>query len=395
MKKIVMTLFGTLLLAGCQNELYTDPQKDYGSDQGAYIAAKGPIQIFVEEGKEYFIKDIKVGLTVKEDKSYDIPLIAGDQAQLDEYNRKNNTSYLMLPSEMYEMPAAMTFKPNLAMQSIPVSLKDLKFSMKGDYALPIRLSKGSIAPIPGEEEALIILEKRTRTKALLMNNYGSESDQMFPQDFKVKQWTMEVMVRRSAYNAPNRSIGGTKNAPNSSPLDEIFTRFGDVTIENNQLQIKTGGAQIDIPKNKFAAQPNEWYMLAFVYDGKATLVYMNGDLVAESEIRDGEYGLTGFWIGGSNEYVREVRFWDIARTAQQIKAYTWKMVNPDEKGLLLYYPCNGQKRDHETGAITNDENKVWNWATYYNGDKSKLDLPFPTSGKFDDNDGKMFVFPAE
>ena len=93
-----MTLFGTLLLAGCQNELYTDPQKDYGSDQGAYIAAKGPIQIFVEEGKEYFIKDIKVGLTVKEDKSYDIPLIAGDQAQLDEYNRKNNTSYLMLPS---------------------------------------------------------------------------------------------------------------------------------------------------------------------------------------------------------------------------------------------------------------------------------------------------------
>ena len=334
MKKIVMTLFGTLLLAGCQNELYTDPQKDYGSDQGAYIAAKGPIQIFVEEGKEYFIKDIKVGLTVKEDKSYNIPLIAGDQAQLDEYNRKNNTSYLMLPPEMYDMPAAMTFKPNLAMQSIPVSLKDLKFSMKGDYALPIRLSNGSVAPIPGEEEALIILEKRTRTKALLMNNNGSESDQMFPQDFKVKQWTMEVMVRRSAYNAPNRSIGGTKNAPNSSPLDEIFTRFGDVTIDNNQLQIKTGGAQIDIPKNKFAAKPNEWYMLAFVYDGKITSVYMNGDLVAESEIRDGEYGLTGFWIGGSNEYVREVRFWDIARTAQQIKAYTWKMVNPDEKGLL-------------------------------------------------------------
>lgn len=388
-----MTLFGTLLLAGCQNELYTDTQKDFGSDQGAYIAADGPIQIFVEEGKEYFIKDIKVGLAVKENKACEIPLKVGDQAQLDEYNRKNGTSYLMLPSEMYEIPSVMTFKPNLAMQSIPVSLKDLKFSLKGDYALPIRLSKGSVTLVPNEEEALIILEKRTRTKALLMNNAGSESGDMFPQDFKVKQWTMEVMIKRSAYNANNKSIGGTKVAPNSSPLDEIFTRFGDVTINPNQLQIKTGASQIDVPSSKFAAKANEWYMLTFVYDGKMTLVYVNGDLVASREIRIGEYGLTGFWLGGSNEFVREVRFWDIARTAQQIKGYTWKMVNPDEQGLLLYYPCNGQKRDHETGVISDDATKIWNWATYYNGDKSKLDLPMV--GKFDDNNGEMYVFPAE
>ena len=393
MKKIVMTLFGALLLAGCQNELYTESQKDNGSGQGAYIAAEGPIQIFVEEGREYFIKDVKVGLTVKEDKAFDVPLIVGDQTQLDEYNKKNNTSYLMLPPEMYEMPTVMNFKPNLAMQSIPVSLKNLKFSLKGDYALPIRLSNGSASPIPGEEEALLILEKRTRTKVLLMNGSGSESDKMFPQDFKMKQWTMEAMVKRSAYNANNRSIGGTKLVANAGPHDEIYTRFGDVTIDPNQLQIKTGSAQIDVPKNKFAAKPNEWYMLTFVYDGKITYVYVNGDLVASSEIRDGEYGLIGFWIGGANEYIREVRFWDIARTQQQIKAFTWKMVNPDEKGLLLYYPCNGLKRNHETGEITEDDTMIWNWATYYNGDKDNLNLPM--KGRFDDNGGKMFVFPAE
>ena len=393
MKKIVMTLFGALHLAGCENELYTESQKDNGSGQGAYIAAEGPIQIFVEEGREYFIKDVKVGLTVKEDKAFDIPLIVGDQTQLDEYNKKNNTSYLMLPPEMYEIPTVMNFKPNLAMQSIPVSLKNLKFSLKGDYALPIRLSNGSAYPIPGEEEALLILEKRTRTKVLLMNGSGSESDKMFPQDFKVKQWTMEAMVKRSAYNANNRSIGGTKLVANAGPHDEIYTRFGDVTIDPNQLQIKTGSAQIDVPKNKFAAKPNEWYMLTFVYDGKTTYVYVNGDLVASSEIRDGEYGLIGFWIGGANEYIREVRFWDIARTQQQIKAFTWKMVNPDEKGLLLYYPCNGLKRNHETGEITEDDTMIWNWATYYDGDKDNLNLPM--KGRFDDNGGKMFVFPAE
>lgn len=393
MKKIVITLFSTLLLASCQNELYTDTQTKIGSDQGAYIAADGPIQIFVEEGREYFIKDIKVGLTVKEDKAFNIPLKVGDQAQLDEYNKRNGTSYLMLPSEMYEIPSAMNFKPNLVMQSIPVELKKLKFSLKGDYALPIRLSKGSVTLIPSEEEAMIILEKRTRTKALRIGSSGSESGDMFPQDFKVKQWTMEVMIKRSAYAANNKSICGTKTVSNASPLDEIFTRFGDVTINPNQLQIKTGASQIDIPSDKFAAKENEWYMLAFVYDGKETAVYVNGDLVASREIRTGEYGLTGIWLGGANEYIREFRFWDIARTAQQIKGYTWKMINPDEKGLLLYYPCNGQKRNHETGVITDDDAKIWNWATYHSGDKAKLDLPM--SGIFDDNNGEMYVFPAE
>ena len=134
-------------------------------------------------------------------------------------------------------------------------------------------------------------------------------------------------------------------------------------------------------------------MRTFVYDGKITYVYVNGDLVASSEIRDGEYGLIGFWIGGASEYIREVRFWDIARTQQQIKAFTWKIVNPDEKGLLLYYPCNGLKLNHETGEITEDDTMIWNWATYYNGDKDNLNLPM--KGRFDDNGGKMFVFPAE
>lgn len=393
MKKIIMTLVGVSLFASCQNELYTNPTEDFVSDQGAYIAAEGPIQIFVEEGREYFIKDIKVGLAVKENKESSVSLTVGDQAQLDEYNKKNSTSYLMLPSEMYEVPATLSFQPNLAMQSIPINLKNLKFSMQGDYALPIRLSGGGVNVITGEDEALVILEKRTRTKALLISGSGSENSNMFPDDFSVKQWTLEAMIKRSKYVANNKSIAGTKTVANASPLDEIFTRFGDVTIKPNQLQIKTGASQIDVPANKFSAQPNEWYMLTFVYDGKMTYVYVNGELVAEQEIRTGPYGLTGLWLSGTNEFIREVRFWDVARNPQQIKAYTWKMVNPDESGLLLYYPCNGKKRNFENGEITDDETKIWNWASYYSGQKDKLDLP--ATGKFDDNDGKMYVFPLE
>lgn len=394
MKRLLFTLaVGALIGTSCQNELYSDPSKDFGSDQGAYIDAKGPVQIFVSEGEEYHIKDIRVGLSLKENFENEVTIEAGNAEQLAAYNEKNGTSYLMLPKEMYTVPKSLSFKPTVSKLSIPITLKDIKFSIEGDYALPIRIIGGGVNVIPDEDEGIVILEKLTRTKVLKMNGSEAGSDKMFPEDFKVNQWTMEAMINRSAYLTNNRAIAGTKLIANAGPHDEIYTRFGDVTIDPNQLQIKTGSAQIDVAKDKFAAEPNKWYMLTFVYDGKNTLIYVNGDLVAEREIRDGAYGLIGFWLSGANEYIREVRFWDVARTQQQVKSYVWKMVNPDEKGLLLYYPCNGKKRDLETGEITEDETMIWNWASYYSGDKSKLNLPM--KGIFDDNGGKYFTFPLQ
>ncbi|ADV42037.1 BT_3987 domain-containing protein [Bacteroides helcogenes] len=394
MKNILKILVSVLALTSCQNELYVDSLKEFGSQQGAYIAAKGPVQIFAEEGKDYFIKDVRVGLTVKEEKNNNVTLTTGDQAQLDAYNKKNFTSYLLLPKEMYEVPSTLDFEKDVTMQILPVNLKNIQFSIEGDYALPIRINRGSTNIVPGEDEAIVILEKLTRTKVLKMAGSEIGSDKMFPQDFKVNQWTMEVMIKRSAYKSNNKAIAGTKLIQNSGPMDEIYTRFGDVTIEPNQLQIKTGASQIDVDKSKFAAKPNEWYMLTFVYDGKNTLIYVNGDLVAEQQIREGAYGLIGFWLSGANEFVREVRFWDVARNAKQVKEFVWKMVNPTEKGLLLYYPCNGKKRNHETGQISDDETKLWNWATYYTGDKSLLDLPLKGS-KFDNNNGELYTFPLQ
>ena len=172
-------------------------------------------------------------------------------------------------------------------------------------------------------------------------------------------------------------------------MDEIYTRFGYVTINPNQLQIKTGSSQIDVPADKFSAQPDTWYMLAFVYDGQKNYVYVNGVLVADREIRTGPYGLIGFWIGGSNELIREVRFWKTARTSQEIASNIWKMVNPDDDNLLLYYPLNGKKRDSATGEITEDETLLWDWS------KNGKNLPKPSSYSFDDNKGNGFIFPPQ
>ena len=390
MKNIYFGLLACgLMLAGCQNELYKDPVADFQSAQAAYMVTDETTQIFVEENKSVSVKNIILGLSQKENKENTISLEVGSQSQLDVYNEKHGTDYILLPKDMYKVDELVKFKPEQTQLIVPLEIKDVQFSMKGTYALPLKMNQGSVASIPGQTETLLVLEQRINTKCVRINGSGSEKADMFPNDFKVEQWTMETMIRRSAYVANNRSIGGTKLVKGSNMIDEIYTRFGDVTIKPNQLQIKTGNSQIDIPADKFSAQPDEWYMLSFVYDGKKNYVYVNGELVADREIRTGPYGLVGFWIGGSNEYIREVRFWKTARTPQQLKAYVWKMVDASDKDLLLYYPLNGKKRNAETGEITDDETKFWDWSN------SQQHLPLANGAYFDNNNGEGFTFPVE
>ena len=234
---------------------------------------------------------------------------------------------------------------------------------------------------------MVVFEQKTVTKSLRFHGSAPEDGDMFPADFKVAQWTMEVMINRSAYIHNNRAICGTKLVMGSSAADEIYTRFGDVTIRPDQLQIKTGSSQIDVPADKFTAKPNTWHMITFVYDGKMTKVYIDGLLVAEREIRTGSYGLTGIWFGSDNELIREFRFWKTARSAQQIASCTWKGVNPDDENLLLYYPMNGKKKDRTAGEIVEDETMIWDWS------KNEKHLSMPSSAEFDNNGGAGFVFP--
>ena len=386
MKKIIFGLASVCLLAACQNELYKNPLEDFESEQGAFINSKSTVQVFVEEGAEISVKDVTVSLVKQDGSAIKVSVVAGDKEQLDRFNSKNHTEYRLLPTEMYSVSKEVNFEPMATLQPLEIMLKNVKFESGVNYALPIKIADGDVPGIEGEKETLIVLEQRIKTKCLMMKGSGTESADMWPEGLAVGQWTFEVMINRDAYDLNNQSIGGTKQLPNSGPMDEIFTRFGDVTIDPNQLQIKTGASQIDVSKEKFAAKVNTWYMLAFVYDGKKTYVYVNGELVAEQEIREGEYKLTGFWLGGLNDYIREYRFWKIARTPKQLRDYAWKMVDPTDEDLIVYYPCNGKKRNVD-GTIEEDETMVWDWS---NGAHH---LPMPNGAFYDDNGGNMFVFP--
>lgn len=386
-KTLIIFLASFIGFYGCQDELYNNPSKDFRSHQGIFLN-QASIQTFVAEGATPTIEELELNLVNKENENFYATIAYGDEQQLKAYNEANGTSYIMLPKEMYDAETSIHIKPNYTTSVVPIHLKNLVFSRDGDYALPIKVTGGSTNVIQEQSEALLVLNQKIITKSLRINGSGASNANMFPNDFKVDQWTLEVMVNRSNYDFNNKSIAGTKTVSNASALDEIYTRFGDVTINPNQLQIKTGASQIDIPSDKLSAEPNKWYMLSFVYDGKYTKVYVNGQLAANREIRTGKYGLTGFWISDANELIREVRFWKTARTDQQIKDNAWKMVNPDDEGLLLYYPMNGKKFDREAGQIVEDESQIWDWS------KNQKNLPMPNGASFvNQENGEGFVFP--
>ena len=166
MKKNICWMILLFLASSCQNELYKNPLDEFQSEQGVYIATKGILQSFVEEDKDTKIDGLQVALAVQDTREVNVTLEAGSEEQLKAYNAKNGTNYIVLPKEMYEISQSVTFMPRYAMVDVPITLKNVKFSMEGNYALPVRITGGDVNVIKGQEETLLVLEQRVNTKAL-------------------------------------------------------------------------------------------------------------------------------------------------------------------------------------------------------------------------------------
>ncbi|MCC6232192.1 MAG: hypothetical protein IT580_06080, partial [Verrucomicrobiales bacterium] len=95
---------------------------------------------------------------------------------------------------------------------------------------------------------------------------------------------------------------------------------------------------------------NRWYHLAGVINGQSVALYVNGSLVASGTLPNmpqispgptyigveppGDPGRRHF-VG----HVDEVRIWNVARTADEIKASYNRVVRSDSPGLIRYFQC--------------------------------------------------------
>ncbi len=120
-------------------------------------------------------------------------------------------------------------------------------------------------------------------------------------------------------------------------------------------------------------EPNTWAHIAVTYDGTNYSFYVNGILKFTTTIDAGNYPTRGItYIGKVNTYfsgkIDEVRIWNIARTATQIRENMTRTLEGNESGLVAYYGLNeaggttvyDATSSSNTGILTNmDENSDW------------------------------------
>lgn len=157
------------------------------------------------------------------------------------------------------------------------------------------------------------------------------------------QFTVEAEFYQTAYNTTQSTIGSA----------DLVGKYIDPTNDNYLLRadycsITTDQGFFQTP-TVTGRQLNKNYQVAMVYDGDSLKYYQNGcevsaiaasgNLIQNSfDARIGFYAYQ-FWDVQFYGYINEVRIWNVARSASQIRKYAnSSLPNPTTQiGLLAYY----------------------------------------------------------
>ena len=287
----------------------------------------------------------------------------------------------MLPADKYNIDEIIVFGKGERETPIRITIKNLIFDDDEVYALPLQIvNRKSIQAIEGQEHLLLVIRPNRYSKVLKMGTTSVTSTEILSSSNVFQQWSFETTVYVESLTGEVPIVGLNKNTAN--PLEIAF--------KNGQLQVQLNAVTaLEIPTTAFAPQVNKWYVLSFTYDGNTLRAFVNGKPVATQLLQGGALQLRNLYIAGSNQRLRELRFWRRALTQQELKANLWHTL-PTNKDLQLYLPLNGKKIDFNTKVVTDDETQLWDWSSY-----GMPTISLPSGASFDSATGNGYRFPPE
>lgn len=256
-----------------------------------------------------------------------------------DYNKKHNTKYKPLPERFYSLSANTAVIPAGASVSnaIKITVSPLDATIKdGDlYMIPIAIKDASsgIPVIDASKVFYIVINRVLINPALDAGSTGVTF--AIPDPIKdLTQFTVEMRVRVTTAFKNNMALFYAGSS-------EIYSRFGDVVIKPNQLQVKYAGIQ---PASTTEFLTNKWYHIAYVFDGTANSfkIYVNGKPDGTTSApANTKFNLETMGFGGSAQ-VQELRFWTKVLTQAEISSGMCA-VNPGSGGLYGYWKFNEGK----------------------------------------------------
>ena len=124
------------------------------------------------------------------------------------------------------------------------------------------------------------------------------------------------------------------------------------TVRNGKIDLDVPGGSSTGGYEQGKLFFNEWTHFAVVRDANLLhTIYRNGEVVGtvqaaslDFEKGTGSIAELGYAPNGNEGYgsgnLDEVRFWNYARSAQEIQQNLYKEVNPNDSGLFVYYQFN-------------------------------------------------------
>lgn len=279
-----------------------------------------------------------------------------DNSVLDEYNRINGTSYIVLPEEQYKLPddivvKAGEYNAETTVITLEAFTQDMVDSGEA-YALPVRLvsTDGNYPSMANTGTYVILAENIIQFSApQFVNGANLFSPEYSSTPETYSQYTVEARFQISDTNNRNRAVFTTSDGDANG--GSLLLRFEDPqsadgdTPAHSLVQIQLNGSYVN-PTNHF--EVNKWQHIAVTYDGTTYRIYVNGVDSGKLEggkpclkfngigwFTDGDGDQSGWW-NGCKILVSQIRIWSVARNAAQIQN-SMTQVSPNSEGLEAYW----------------------------------------------------------
>ncbi|MCS4226359.1 DUF1735 and LamG domain-containing protein [Sphingobacterium sp. BIGb0165] len=332
-KKIPFVLFGLLccLLAGCR--------KSAVEQRGIYIT-RAQVNPFVGLSVDNTGGSLSVTASASAVVNQDLDVVFRiNPALVDSYNAQNGTDFKALPAQLIRLSAtqAAIRRGSNVSDAIQVEILPLAGAVEvgTQYLVPIEVASVSSNDFPILESSKVLyaqIQQVLVNPALDLSQANGVSFAIPDPISNLNAFTVEMRVRVT--RGPFRN----NMTLFAAYPDEIYSRFGDVVISPDQLQIKYKGVQ-PVSRTRFSV--NQWYHIAYVFDGQANSfrIYVNGVEDAATAAPPGStFNLNQMFFGanGNPIQVQELRFWTQARTGIQL-LNNMCAVNPQSDGLYGYW----------------------------------------------------------
>ena len=348
----LVAIISGMALTGCNDA-------EYGIRDNSVYIAEAASSPSIDVAMELAGADLNVTVRLARQADHDVTVLLGLDARIiDRYNAANSTEYALVPAEHFSMPANPTVTIPAGEIGATYKLHIDNFDTKGKlYALPVTIANvvnGNIVQSAAQSQLLYLIAKPLIVSVPVMKGYGPDpapshnAVAVYPDndwDLMLTEWTLEAWVRMSAYSKNNQAIFAT-NANRDGDTD-IYIRFGDANAPYNYLQIKLFGGQAETEHDLVA---NKWYHWAFVYDGVTLTIYRDGVPHVKFDPPPPQGGVvvvkTLHMIASGSAYfpdlcaMSQVRFWNVARSPNQIKNNIYFEVDPTNPDLIGYWPMN-------------------------------------------------------